>query len=137
MSETPQPEASGQALVERLQSAQALILGLAIAAFDRKADRKLTAFEYDQVVRVLGDAADALSTASPASSDVYWRWYACALERVLAKMRDVLTTVSQRAPGYDWNADPQYLTRLISNVFAAADALASRPTEATHKERTQ
>lgn len=35
----------------------------------------------------------------------------------LRKFNDVLSTVSHKAPGYDWNSDPENLTLLIGEAF--------------------
>lgn len=41
-----------------------------------------------------------------------------ALRAAVLDARDALTTILQHAPGYDWNADPLYLTRRSGDVFA-------------------
>lgn len=44
---------------------------------------------------------------------------------VLVRAKSALMTVSVNAPGYDWNADPMFLTRTIGEASAAIDAMAA------------
>lgn len=57
------------------------------------------------------------------------------LKGLLEKARDCICTISDKAPGYDWNSDPLYLTRIIGDSINSIDqALQVTPVVIVNKE---
>ncbi len=56
-------------------------------------------------------------------TNVFEAWYISALRSLLRRARQALVSVGEIAPGYDWNSNPRFLTRLIGDTCAQIDAL--------------